>query len=349
LALDNNSELNYLVHEPESVNTSEPVKVVTLDACMEKYSWLDIEFVKIDAEGEEINILHGGERFFTLLSPLIQYEIKSGRELHLDLVKHFTSIGYNSYYLLPGLNLLVPFDESVAMDEYLLNLFCCKPDRADILKHKGVLLDRDNIEDTNVLNSILQKNEIIYKWQSTVANLAYGRHFFTVWERPFTNSNRKRVEKALELYAISQDTNKAPLERYWALRGSYLRLSFVCENEPTLSRLASLGRVARDFGERGVAVSVLAYVIDNLSESDCMDEPFLMPVGYYDDLCGDGDYRKIATSAILEAFLRLRSYSSYFTGLKDFELLEGLLKSGYFSAEIERRFQMIKERFSLLW
>jgi len=36
-----------------------------------RYGWREIEFMKIDAEGEEASILKGGERFFAELSPLV--------------------------------------------------------------------------------------------------------------------------------------------------------------------------------------------------------------------------------------------------------------------------------------
>ena len=57
LSLDQNSELNALVHGMSSTGATETVVVSTLDACLERHGWRDIEFIKIDAEGEEANIL----------------------------------------------------------------------------------------------------------------------------------------------------------------------------------------------------------------------------------------------------------------------------------------------------
>jgi len=67
LSLNQNSELNSLVHGNPSTNASETVALTTLDECMKRYDWQNIDFVKIDAEGEESNILKGGERFFAEL------------------------------------------------------------------------------------------------------------------------------------------------------------------------------------------------------------------------------------------------------------------------------------------
>jgi len=64
LSLNLNSELNAIVHDNLSTGGCETVPVTTLDDCLESFGWRDIEFIKIDAEGEEANILKGGKRFF---------------------------------------------------------------------------------------------------------------------------------------------------------------------------------------------------------------------------------------------------------------------------------------------
>ena len=56
LSLNTNSELNALVHGDQPNGESEAVPLVTLDSCMETHGWAGIDFMKIDAEGEEANI-----------------------------------------------------------------------------------------------------------------------------------------------------------------------------------------------------------------------------------------------------------------------------------------------------
>jgi len=140
LQLNDNSEINALVRDGQSASASETVRVVTLDDCMQRYGWEHIDFVKIDAEGEEVNIIEGARRFLAEFSPLILYEVKVSRAFHLELVSKFAALGYDSYRLVPGLDLLVPFDAAATPDDYLLNLFCCKKDRAASLSERGLLL-----------------------------------------------------------------------------------------------------------------------------------------------------------------------------------------------------------------
>ena len=75
--LNDNAEFNSLVRDDLATVTTVPVE--TLDVCPERYGWKGIDFMKIDAEGEETNIIAGGRRFFAECSPLILYEVKAHR------------------------------------------------------------------------------------------------------------------------------------------------------------------------------------------------------------------------------------------------------------------------------
>jgi hypothetical protein len=59
----------------------------------------------------------------------------------MELAQQFLELEYRSYRLVPGLNLLVPFDDKGTIDGYLFNLFCCKPERAARLAAQGFLVE----------------------------------------------------------------------------------------------------------------------------------------------------------------------------------------------------------------
>jgi FkbM family methyltransferase len=132
LSLQRDSEANSIFHGQPTPGETETVCTVTLDECMDRCRWADIALIKIDAEGEENNIVKGGRRFFAELSPLVQHELrKNVTVMNFALINEFAAIGYDSYRLVPGLNILVTFDAGSKPDPYLLNLFCCKADRAE--------------------------------------------------------------------------------------------------------------------------------------------------------------------------------------------------------------------------
>jgi FkbM family methyltransferase len=349
LSLNPNSELNAVVHDQLSSSTSETVVLVPLDDCMERYGWQDIDFLKIDAEGEEENILRGGKRFFAELSPLVQYEVKAGAELHLELVEAFASLGYDSYRLVPGLGLLVPFDAKAQPDGYLLNLFSCKPDRVSSLAARGLILESENLKGSQKTNSHDIKTSNDYDWRSTLSRFPYGEQLTDLWERTMSAEQNRRVQEALSLYAASQDSSLRPVERYRALTACFLRFSFLCEREPYRMRLASLARVARDYGARTVAVNALVQLANGIFEHNHVDlsEPFLAPGERFDTLPPGEALGNWALAAILEELERLNSFSSYYSGDSARVRLEMIRDFGFGSAEMERRLGLLQLRFGL--
>ena len=350
LSLNQNSELNALIHDQISTSASETVTLVTLDGCMETYDWRDIEFMKIDAEGEEANILKGGIRFFSELSPLIQYEVKSGENINMELVQAFASLGYDSYRLVPGLNLLVPFDGKSEADGYLLNLFCCKPDRTARLAEQGFLLDsaglsigRERIkvflEQFNASNA--------YNWRHTLSKLPYGALLTKPWGKTMSAGCCKDVDEALSLYAISRDSSLSTAERFCALETSFNRFKILCERRPPHMRLASLARVARDYGARSLAVNSLKQLTNDIYQQNQMDlsEPFLAPGERFDSVLPGESFDNWILSSVLEEFERIGSFSSFYTDDSARQRLEIIRDLGFGSAEMQRRLSLLQQRF----
>lgn len=344
LALNDNSELNELIRgNGNTAGQSEEVILTTLDDCLQQYGWSDIAFMKIDAEGEEANILKGGQAFFSRLSPLIEYEIKAGTTLHLELATAFSVLGYKSYRLVPGLNILVPFNpEEQKPDIYLLNLFCCKPDRAAQLAADGFLLDE--------IPALPDTADNKYRWQNTLAHQPYGKHLQSIWKTSAKGADFKELENALAWYAFSQDSARRHDLRYAALERSFNTLRSLCASNPSRLRLASLARVAATYGERGLAVEALSRLADAILAQKTADpaEPFLSASSRYESLAmTQPQVGNWVFSAILEEIERLSAFSSFYAGTSGKQRLEILCNLGFASPEIFRRLQLIKQRFAM--
>jgi len=137
--LSSNSELNSL----QSVNAevaTETIQLTTLDKAANELDWQELDFFKLDAEGEESRIIDAAGYVLETMSPLIMFELKHSKQINLPLINQFAELGYKSYRLMPGLNILIPFDGSRKPDPYQLNLFCCKDDRAELLEKQGFLV-----------------------------------------------------------------------------------------------------------------------------------------------------------------------------------------------------------------
>jgi FkbM family methyltransferase len=77
LASGTSSELSRLGGGP-----GEPVRITFLDAEHRRCRFPAIDFVKIDAEGEEERILDGARTFLSRDSPLVMFEVKAGNEVN---------------------------------------------------------------------------------------------------------------------------------------------------------------------------------------------------------------------------------------------------------------------------
>jgi hypothetical protein len=278
---------------------------------------------------------------------LILYEVKAGDEVHLELVHKFAALGFDSYRLVPGLDLLVPFDATAAPDGFLLNLFCCKKDRAGLLADRGLLLDSASIvsyKAENRFNDFFNEHQHQYRWENELRALPYGAACAPLWQLA---ADRADVTDALACFAISQDEDFTPLERFSALERSFLTLMSVWPRRPQYLRLASLARVARDYGARSIATGALGQLSETLAKNGPLDpgEPFLAPGKRFDTIAPRADLKDWFRASVLEEFERISSFSSFFTGDTAVERLETIASLGYGSEEMSRRLQLVRLRF----
>jgi protein O-GlcNAc transferase len=343
LHLSENSELNALTVAGPISGSSEPVELKTLDVLVEEFRLDQLDFVKMDAEGEEQRIIEGGRAFLRNQSPLIMYEIKAGNALNLDLEADFFALGYDSYRLLPGLDMLVPAEVMTGVDPYQLNLFCCKRDCAEMLCREGILL-----ADTSSRPCMPAANRGLEK----LAQLPFAIAYRDKWLLAGRSSDSQFDECAavLELYAAAHEKCLSSSERYAALRAAYQRMGILCEGTGTAYRLGTYARIAWEIGQRAQAVDTLARALNALNSAprpDVSSEPFLPASPHFDNVAPAGRDHQWLTAAILDQLLSLASYSGYFAHPDNLGNLEFLRENGFQRPEMERRRQLFRIRAGL--
>ena len=82
-----------------------------MDSLIEKYGISRVDFIKIDAEGHELQVLKGSDRILKEFVPVILYENIAGSQgSNLPVANFLRSIGYQLFCYQPYLQKLIPVD-----------------------------------------------------------------------------------------------------------------------------------------------------------------------------------------------------------------------------------------------
>ena len=100
---------------------------------------------------------------------------------------------------------------------------------------------------------------------------------------------------------------------------------------------------------RGEAIRAFAEAADRLEAESAavLAEPFLAPSERYELLLPDGDGREWLKCAVVEQVEKLRAFSSGFSGASSLEVLALIHGLPQCSAEMERRWQLVRMRHGM--
>lgn len=339
------SEMNSLVVHANT-EEFETVELSTLDVCAKELGWHDIDFLKLDAEGEEQRIIDGGVRFLEDNSPLVMFELKHGQQVNEGLIEKFNELGYSPCCLVPGLQLLRPMDSCEAHDSYLLNVFCCKSDRAAMLEQSGILARKPGARVNKECRSRMS-------WRSCIASKVYSKCLQSEWKRVIGRgtSGWKEYSAALSYYCLAHQYEIPAAQRYECLVQSAVFMDRALELETTVFRLQTSGRILWELGNRQGALQVLHKLLQLIGPETRLpaSEPFLPASARFDNvaLADKGQRVEWVLSGIIEQFEKLYVFSSFYVrGVG--ELQQALARVNYLcthafpTAEMARRLQLMR-------
>jgi FkbM family methyltransferase len=311
----------------------ERVRITSLDAEQTRGAWGDIDFIKIDAEGEEERIILGAKQFFTGRSPLIMFEVKAGVKLNDRLPAAFAELGFGTYRLLNGAPVLVSVAMGEPLDPYELNLFAAKPDCAAALANDGFRVE--TVTNWTPNDAMRADALALLKAQRFAQIFAPRLGGGTPLDPNYLD--------ALAGYAAWRSTELPLSERYAALRFACDQLTSLCQREATLSRASTLARTAWEIGRRGLSVQALRIAADVLKRGNGrIMEPFWPANPRFDAIAPGVNVVEWFVVAVLEQLELTSSYSSLF-GASGIDL-DWLVKQPFVSTEIERRRILLRSR-----
>jgi FkbM family methyltransferase len=330
-----NAEVNKLTASPDGAARSEQTALTTLDIEAADQGWSDIDFIKIDAEEHELQVLEGGRNFFASASPLVMLEVRAGNKVDLEPTRWLMALGYKPYRLVQGLGALVPQDIEQPLDGLQLNVFCCKRDRADELRGRGRLVFGPGTDDP--------ARDLPNAWPEFFEAFPFGRAGLERWRR---RADGRRgpgwldYEEALNLYAKFRSSGPDLSVRYAALHACYDILAGMLRESGNPPRMLSYARVAADLGHRGEAAAVLKLFLEAAARQGgplFVDEPFV-PAGIEFETVEPGaSLSDWMLASALEGYERYRHHSSYFAPGDTLVVARELRRLGFCSPEMERR------------
>lgn len=322
LSIAESGELNRLSDCAVHSANAERVSVSTLDLQAQEFAWPPIDFVRIDAEGQEARIVAGGRDFFARQSPLVMYEFKDAGANNNVLRWIFEALGYRTYRLLGDSSCLVPLASDETLDSFELNLFAAKPDRAMLLAEKGFL--------------------VLAPEQLLLSDAERSRALDAMLNQPFAHSFEFSEDDVLDcaygeaiiLFAAYRFIDLSLARRLAALEGAFEILVDFCRNSPTPTGLATLARVALDLGHRSAAVDALRQLVSATGVE--LDQPFFPPCARFEALSPENREADWFAAAVYEQLEMSEHYSSYFAA-SDSTWVKWLCESPFASPEISRR------------
>lgn len=335
LNLGGSSELNTL-QTTNGSNRTETIQLRTLDGLLDVLGTEPIDFIKLDAEGEEVNVLKGGHRFFQQHDPVILFELKHGSHVNFKLLGAFEILGMSCYYLVPGLQALVPVDDPQKVDGYTLNLYAMKPSKAAELAGRGLLLDSSNE------SSSPDETSGETDWAEALADRPFSAFFLQGWResRAVFEAEPDWSEYASSLSELLAFEHPGlPLGTRWkAACRAVARLEARIQQHGVEARtVLLLIRLLNGMGARSRAIGTITRhgLIFKSPRREVMERPFVPPLPSQDALPVKSDPSLWLEARVQEALERRRAFSSFFT--RDVNLLSQIVKNPERSVETDRR------------
>ncbi len=332
ISVSGNSETNSLYG---TGGQTETISLYALDAFLARERIeAEIGFVKLDAEGEEINILAGGREFFSRQSPLVMFELRHGSGVNHGLIEAFQALGYSIYRLAPGLDMLVEYDPAF-QDSFLLNLFACKPDCAERLAARDLLAGDGGSGDTLPEAS----------WQDRLFALPFAKAYAAEWRQAASPGSDH--DFALMACLAAEDKSLPPARRLALARQALARaVEITGAGQGDIALWLLRLNLSHMLGERALSVGI-ARKLTGLSQASLqtLKSPFLPPARQFYDRDIGPNHRNLLDT--LGEFIEYRqSYSTYYTP-EPLEPLSALTSRPGHGIALDRRLILMARRAGL--
>lgn len=283
------------------------VEVTTFDEEIAALGWDDVDFVKMDLEGGEVEALRGADRMLSRHSPLLMTEIaKADGSPNFEPLHALAAKGYTIFSLIPGLSLLAPFDERKA-DPFQVYGFAAKPDRIAKLQAAGRLVVRipqpEPLDDPRPwLEMALQRVRTIAENPGFAAGLSRAQE-----------PGGSHLVEAIARFERARGAGRAPDQRLADLGAARHSAILAYAARASAARALVLARISRELGLRGAAAAPLGDMMRSMSTGGRLqpDEPMVPALARHESVRArsPGDW---LVAAVAEGYSALCGFAAGF-------------------------------------
>lgn len=334
----------FSVHDNSELNSRggrqgrrETVRLEALDAWWDAAGRPSIDVVKLDAEGSELQVLAGAQRFFAACSPVVMFEYLHKGEVNVPLVEAMQAMGFGIFRLRPELGVLVPLESEREEMAFALNLFGVRAEQQAALAAQGLLVPAGAAGESHSADAISQATgDVAAAFARLVEGPAASVLQTLTW--PARDAGYGR---ALSLAVAAFDaTTAAPAQRLQALQGA---LDILGEAGSAADAAAALEsdllrlRLLHALGRRRAAVDAGRAMLARWATYPAPTWALLPPTA--------ADRARPCTTALgpwlrqcVAEFVALQAqYSSYFSAPRPVQWAE-LIEHPDHGSEVERRY-----------
>jgi FkbM family methyltransferase len=134
LVLQSSSEFNHLATSDDSLESAietEEISCLTLDDFVDREGIERLEIIKISTEGNELKILHGGDRTLAKFAPTIIYNSYTSKGIDLAVAQYLLDRDYELFRYQPYLQQLIPLANESDFTEVIKAIAIPKVERRE--------------------------------------------------------------------------------------------------------------------------------------------------------------------------------------------------------------------------
>lgn len=301
----------------------EKVQSTTLDSWWQFESEPKIDFMKVDVNGSETQVLEGAKELLESESPVLLLSITEQKaDTFADTLKEQ---GYILYEYIPGPGILAEHELEFGADPYMQNLVAIPESKIEAFKKEGWLHDE----------TVMPADVVADLWKTTLRELPWTSDLMEQWENHEKSEGILSYLQALNyLIAAEQiDIYNSDLEQprsqkaILLLNAAQILIGLYNQGANSTSVVFTLVRTLNALGKRGQAVEVMQKLIESTKlgqENMNVDLPFMLPIPEQDTNSIKTDLPKWLMVKTVEAWILLKDLTTYLSGEQERKLLEVL-------------------------